>query len=139
MSLLSGRSSGRMTRRTYRPVSLTLIPGKAMEQLILDTIFRHVNKKVIRRSQHGFTKGKSCLTNLINFCDEMTDLVDEGRAVDIVYLDFSKASDAVSRTMIVEKLMKRELDEQTMKWTEGWLDGQAQRVWLVARCAVGVR
>ncbi|KAK4811747.1 hypothetical protein QYF61_005315 [Mycteria americana] len=41
----------------YRLVSLTLIPGKAMEQLILATISRHMkNKKVIRGSQHGFTK-----------------------------------------------------------------------------------
>lgn len=26
-----------------------------------------------------------------NFCDKMTDLVNEGRVEDIVYLDFSKA------------------------------------------------
>jgi len=69
----------------YRWVSLTLIPGKVMEHLILETISRHVNnRKILRSSQHGFKKTHSCLTNLISFCDKMTSLVHERRAVDIV-------------------------------------------------------
>ncbi|GAB0189207.1 mitochondrial enolase superfamily member 1 [Grus japonensis] len=65
----------------YRPVSLTSIPGKMMEQLILGVINKHVEeKKVIGSGQHGFTKGKSCLTNLIAFYDSMTSWVDERRA-----------------------------------------------------------
>ncbi|GAB0208209.1 mitochondrial enolase superfamily member 1 [Grus japonensis] len=100
-----------------------------MEQLILEAIYRHMkDKKVVGSSQHGFTKGKSCLTNLINFYDEMTGLVDEGRAVDIVYLDFKQAFDTVSHSILIEKLMKYMLDEQTMRWIENWLNSQAQRV-----------
>jgi len=38
----------------------------------------------IRPSQHGFMKGKSCLINLISFYDQVTCLVDEGKAVDDV-------------------------------------------------------
>jgi len=59
-----------------------------MEQLILEVIIKQVEeKKVIRSSQHGFTKGKSCLTNLTAFYDGMTGWVDEGRAEAVVYLD----------------------------------------------------
>jgi len=55
------------------PVSLTSIPGKMMEQL-LDVISKQVEeKKVIRNSQHGFTKGKACLTSLIAFYDDQLD------------------------------------------------------------------
>jgi len=57
----------------YSPVSLTFIPGKVMEQLILDVIFKQEEEeKVIGSSQPGFTKGKSCLTKLIDFYDGLT-------------------------------------------------------------------
>jgi len=57
----------------YRPVSLTSIPGKVMEQLILDVVSKQVEeKKVIRSSQHGLTKWKSRLTNLIACYDGIT-------------------------------------------------------------------
>ena len=54
----------------------------------------HVNKyKLIGGCQHGFTKGSSCLTNLLEFLEAVSDWVDEGKAVDTVYLDFKKAFD----------------------------------------------
>ncbi|GAB0186715.1 trace amine-associated receptor 2 [Grus japonensis] len=58
----------------------------------------------------------------------MTGLVDEGRTVDIVYLDFSKAFDTVSHKIFIEKLMNYGLDDQIVKWIENWLNSQAQRV-----------
>ena len=70
----------------YRPVSLTSVPGKVMEQNILSAITQHVqDNRVIRPSQHGFMKGRSCLTNLFSFYDKVICLVDEGKAVVVVY------------------------------------------------------
>jgi len=113
----------------YRPVSLTSIPGKMMEQFMLEVIIKQVEEqKVIRSSQHGYIEGKSCLTNLIAFYDGMTVWVDERRAMDVVYLDFSKAFDTVSHNMLIGKLRKCGLHEWTVRWIENWLNGRAQRV-----------
>ena len=103
-------------QRNYRTVSLTSIPGKLMAQFILEVISRQVeDKKVIRSSQHGFTKGRSCLTNLTAFYGGMTGWADEGRAVDVVYLDFSKVFDTVSHNILAGKLRKSGLDDRTVR------------------------
>ncbi|GAB0175679.1 mitochondrial enolase superfamily member 1 [Grus japonensis] len=100
-----------------------------MEQIILSAITWHVqDNQVIRPSQHGFMKGRSCLTNLISFYDKVTHLVDEEKAVDVIYLDFSKAFDTVSHSIHLERLSAHGLDGRALRWVKNWLDGQAQRV-----------
>ena len=57
----------------YRPVSLTSVPGKVMEQIVLREITWHVqDNQGIRPSQYGLTKGRSFSTNLISFYDLVT-------------------------------------------------------------------
>ncbi|GAB0184011.1 mitochondrial enolase superfamily member 1 [Grus japonensis] len=104
-------------------------PGKVMEQVIFNAITWHIqDNQVIRLSQPGFMKGRYCLTNLISFCDKMTCLVDERKAVDVVYLDFSKAFDTISHGILLEKLAAHGLDGCTLCWVKNWLAGWAQRV-----------
>jgi len=113
----------------YRPGSLTLVLGKLMERFLLSVLTRHVkDNEGIRPSQHGFMKGRCCLTSLISFYDQVTHLVDEGKAVDVVYLDFSKAFDTVPHSILVEKLAAHGLDGCTLRWLKNWLNGRAQRV-----------
>jgi len=65
---------------------------------------------------------------VIAFYDGTTGWVDEGRAVDVVYLDFSKAFGTVSHNILLGKLRKYRLDEWTVRWIENSLNGRAQRV-----------
>ncbi|KAK4818186.1 hypothetical protein QYF61_008570 [Mycteria americana] len=96
---------------------------------ILNVLNRHVQaNQGIRPSQHGFMKGRSCLTNLISSYDQVSRLVDEGKAVDGIYLDFSKALDTVSHSILLEKLAAHGLGGCTLCWVKNWLDGRAQRV-----------
>ncbi|PKU41508.1 rna-directed dna polymerase from mobile element jockey-like [Limosa lapponica baueri] len=100
-----------------------------MEQIILSAITQHVkDNQLIRPNQHEFKKNRSCLTNLISFYDKVTHLVDEEKAVDVVYLDFSKAFDTISHSILLKKLATHGLDGYTLCWVKNWLTGQARGV-----------
>ena len=100
-----------------------------MEQIVLRETMMHLrDNQGIRPRQNGFTKGRSCLTNMISFCELVILLVDEGKAVEMVYLDFSKAFDTVSHSILLEKLAAHGLDRYAFSWVKNWLEGWAQRV-----------
>jgi len=87
------------------------------------------DKQEIRSSQHEFVKGRSCLTNLISFYDQVTLPVDEGKAVDVVYLDFSKAFDSAPHSTLLEKLAAHGLDGCTLRWIKNWLSTESGGEW----------
>lgn len=84
------------------------------------------DKKVIGSNHPRFIKGKSCLINLIAFYNEITDLLDSGRLVDVVYLDFKKASDTLVHYILTEKLVKYVLDK--WKWVKHFQDCWMKRI-----------
>jgi len=95
-----------------------------MEQFIQITLTEHVkDNEGIRPSQHGFMKGRFCLPSLISFYDQVTRLVDEGMAVDVVCLEFCKAFDTVPHSILLEKLAAHGLDGYTLHWIKNWLKG----------------
>ena len=77
----------------YRPISLTSVVCKLMESILRDKIVEFLEKNnIIRDSQHGFRNRRSCLTNLLDFLHDIYEMYEEGRAVDIIYLDFQRPS-----------------------------------------------
>lgn len=92
-----------------------MLPGSVVKQLIVATISRHVKRRTIIRTSWHRAPLKSCLTNLRNFYHEMTGLVDGGKAMDLVTVDFSKAFDSVSHKIFTGKLVTYELDGQAVR------------------------
>ena len=112
----------------YRPVSLTSVPCRVMESCVRDEIVDHVvRNSLIKDSQHGFMRKKSCTTNLLQFLETLTDENDRGNAMDVVYLDFSKAFDKVPHRRLLEKFKAHSVDGKVLDWIQSWLANRTQR------------
>lgn len=115
--------------RKCRPVTLTSSSRKVVEKVILRVTESHLkNKVIIKHSQYGFTNGKSCLDNSIFFYKKVTCLVNEWKAADIIFLDFSAAIDTVPHSFLLKKMSNSKINRFTLHWMIDWLDSRAQNI-----------
>ena len=113
----------------YRPVSLTCVLCKVMESIIKDAVMEHLSSNnLIKSTQHGFMPRRSCLTNMLEYLEELTKLVDKGHSVDVVYLDFAKAFDKVPHLRLAQKCEGHGIQGKVLDWIVEWLAGRQQRV-----------
>ena len=113
----------------YRPVSLTCISCKVLEQFIRDKIVDHMNNhNLYTECQHGFRSGRSCMTQLIEVMDDLTNFIENKKSFDIIYLDFRKAFDSVPHKRLLLKLKSYGINGEILNWVEDFLTGRKQRV-----------
>jgi hypothetical protein len=70
-------------------------------------IFFFSVKSSIMSAQHGFFKGRSTVTNLIEFTSYVLNCMENGIQVDAIYTNFSKAFDRVSHRLLLRRLAKK--------------------------------
>ena len=91
--------------KNYRPVSLTSVICKTLDSIIRDHMMHHmVGNQLLTKCQHGFIKGRSCVTQLLAVLDKWTEALDMGNNMDAVYLDFAKAFDSVPHQRLLMKI-----------------------------------
>ena len=123
------KKGDRSEKSNYRPISLTSVIGKMLESIIAKRIREHLEvNELIADSQHGFTKGKSCLTNLLSFYRTVYEAADVGDSYDVIYLDFSKAFDRVPHERLLKKIKAHGIGGNVYNWIRSWLSNREQRV-----------
>ena len=113
----------------YRPISLTSVPGKMMEKIIRDAIVQHMERNdLFSPHQHGFIKGKSCTTQLLELIEDISSALDDGVDVDVIYIDFKKAFDKVPHQRLLVKLRGYGIQGHILDWVKEFLSDRKQRV-----------
>lgn len=113
----------------YRPVSLTSIVCKIFEGFIRDAILNHLNdNNLLSDHQFGFSKGRSCVTQLLVTINEWMSYLDENIPVDAIYLDLRKAFDTVPHKRLINKLKGYGIHGNLLSWIEDFLNERTQFV-----------
>ncbi|CAM5116524.1 unnamed protein product [Natator depressus] len=114
-----------------RPVSLIFVVCNVSEKNLKEKVVKDIEGNGNwDKIQHGFTKGRSCQTKLISFFEKVTDFLDKGNSVDLIYLDFIKGFDTMPHGELLAKLEKIGINMKIERWIKNWLKGRLQWVTL---------
>ena len=114
---------------SYRPVSLTSGLSKVFEHVIKPQIqsFLETNN-LLRDSQHGFRPMRSCLSQLLCHYNSVISDLEQGKIIDVIYLDFAKAFDSVDIHILANELRKLGISGKAGVWLFRFLSDRLQQI-----------
>ena len=113
----------------YRPVSLTSHMIKVFERVLRKNMVEHLESNhIFSKKQHGFRKGRSCLTQLLQHMDYILNNYLDSSETDVIYLDYAKAFDKVDHSLLLKKVKSYGIQGNLYKWIEQFLLDRTQTV-----------
>ena len=113
----------------YRPVSITSVFCRIFEKSLKDVLLHHLRiNHMIPQSQHGFVKGRSVETNLLECINDWTKILDNKKCCDIIYFDFAKAFDRVSIPKLLYRLDNLGMHPNIRNWLSSFLSDRTFQV-----------
>ena len=123
------KGGDRSLAKNYRPVALTSHLIKIFEKCARNKIMEYLEThNLYSENQHGFRKGRSCLSKLLEHYDWVLHNLAEGRNVDVVFLDFAKAFDKVDHGILLRKVNELGITGKLGRWLHSFLTGRVQTV-----------
>ena len=112
----------------YRPISLTCVPSKILERILANKILQYLTEQnILHPAQHGFVKGRSTCSNLLESLNDWTVCSQSGQQCTIVYIDFGKAFDTVSHKKLFSRLHSYGIRGNVLLWLQNFFTSRTQR------------
>ena len=123
------KSSTMHDPKNYRPISLLSILSKILEKHIFSLILCHLEEfHPFSDSQWGFRAGHSTVTALLSTVHRWFQLLESGKEICAVFLDYRKAFDSVPHQLLISKLQQLGLHSNLLSWITDYLSQRKQRV-----------
>ena len=127
--VFKGGKNNSSSPASYRPISLTCIACRVMERILKQFLTSHCElNNLFSKHQHGFRSKRSTETQLLECFNDWSSNVDFGEAVDVLYLDISKAFDTVSHSKLIYKLSQYGIHGNFIRWISAFLSDRSQAV-----------
>ena len=117
-----GSKSTEVEVANHRPISLTEVPGKMLDQKLNQRFNHHlITNNLFHKDQHGFRPRRGCHTALAVFHETISKAVQEGKNVGVVLRDVSKAFDKVWTDGLKYKLIDIGLHPQLLRCLSSYI------------------
>lgn len=121
------KSGLRTDTKNYRGICKLPTIGKLFESIVTGILNDHF-LNYISSQQHGFTKGRSVNTNLVEFVNTASNTLARHAQLDVVYTDFSKAFDKINHVRLFLKLSQIGVHSSLLSWLKSYLSNRRQYV-----------
>lgn len=121
------KSGSRNEISNYRGVAILPTIGKLFESIVCVRLTTDLSV-AISQVQHGFLKGRSTVTNLIEFTNYALKSIESGSQVDAIYTDIRKAFDQVRHRYLIQKLNELGVHSCLLEWINSYLENRVQCV-----------
>ena len=115
--------------KNYRPIFLLCILSKCFERCVFNHCYSHISPQLYYL-QHGFLKGRSTITQLLQVYHEVINAIAEGKEIHVIYLEFAKAFDKVPRSALINKLSHFGISGLLRQWFQSYFSIRSQRATL---------
>ena len=125
--LYKGKGS-RNESSSDRSINQCLCLGKVLEKLVIGQFNAYLqDNDLLNKAQHGFTSGRSTLSNMLATDAHIAQLAASGHAIDIISFDFAKAFDKSPHHAVIKTLANHGNGGTALRWFSSFLRGRTQQ------------
>lgn len=118
-----------MLLENYRPISLLSSISKILEKIVFEQVCNFLSAfRILTNCQHGFRKGKSTATAILQFLEQLYNYLDINNKCFGLFMDLSKAFDLIDHALLVSKLNHYGFRGKVSDWLQSYLKNRSQVV-----------
>uniref|UniRef100_A0A1B6EPZ8 Reverse transcriptase domain-containing protein n=1 Tax=Cuerna arida TaxID=1464854 RepID=A0A1B6EPZ8_9HEMI len=123
------KKGDKLDPNNYRPISNLPTISKLLERVVYNQLIAHLERNnLITPQQHGFRRGHSTNSAIVNLCKDINDIWENKKSASGLFLDLQKAFDNIDWNIFISKLQQLNIRNFALQWIKSYLADRRQFV-----------